>query len=195
MLQASTLAFDRDMQCAMRCFRKARTLLDHQSNALSLWPVHLEMYFGDTDLGRRSDLGLLRSVMIKEVDLNIGRVALYLPEPDFDLSRKSIGAFVDSVPCDTHYFFQAHYELARALMHRHVTLFGSRRARSGQRKLEDEQQELLLEMEALIGRAKAARDVPTLLAVTESDFPMMTEVHGFMVSYAICPYLLLDMPC
>ena len=54
--------------------------------------------------------------MVATMEANIGRASLYLQSPNTEVAKTHLRNFISVVPADTHYFFQAHFELGRAII-------------------------------------------------------------------------------
>ena len=100
----------------------------------------------------------------------------YLPRPDFDAAKKLIGNFIRTAPPDTHYFAQAHFELARAALDE----LASTRGRPAPRAAQLQTERTACEVEALVTAAASAVDVPIFRRLDDTEFPMMADVKGVL---------------
>lgn len=99
-------AFAGDFRNAQKSFEEAVATLRRDTSSL-LWPA-------DPD-GIASEGSSVRQIMIATIEVDIGRCSLYQQPPNYPKAKQHLERFITSVPPDTHYFAQAHYELARSL--------------------------------------------------------------------------------
>ena len=168
-LKGSFSAFAGDFKTAKRAFKEAVTML-RQDSTTSMWPVD--------PYGIAGEGTSIRKVMIASVEVDIGRAALYQHPPDHDLAQKCLQQFIDTVPPDTHYFPQAHFELASSLFESHR---GTHR------------QPTKRAMASTVARAKKlvelaetkTIDVPILRPVDGNECDMIDGVKGWIAMYEV----------
>ena len=161
-LKACFAAFAGDFQAARRTFVDAAKILRSNEEA-SLWPADPDAIAGPGSS--------IRAIMIASIELDIGRTMLYTASPDYDTAHEHIETFIAAVPPDTHYFAQAHYELARSLL-------CSNRQKSRSKSVYEA---VFRKAEALVADAeRRGVDVPVLKPLTAEGHPMIAQVKGML---------------
>lgn len=161
-------AFAGDFRAAHEAFQEAVKVL-RRDPLSSLWPADPN--------GVASEGTRVRETMIATVEVDVARALLYRKPPNYAKAQQQLQHFIDTVAPDTHYFAQAHYELARSFFQEKIDK--GRPSRQEFENIAERARQLVASAE------RKTVDMPILRPLDGTECSMINDVKGLIAMYEV----------